>query len=133
MNVGMTYIICFTYHNYQIELTLVPYLYILLSQTFSGSMTSGNITLPSTDVTYTIQVTASVEDGDIISEGVPSPYFEFSLPEPGVFNILNYLSDLNVCFTTDSLTSSSKSSACCINKLQYHTAVESAPSTLSSS
>ena len=67
----------------------------LLSQTFSGSVTSGNITLPSTDVTYTIQVTASVEDGDDINEGVPSRDVMFSLPELGVFYKLkfNYLSE----------------------------------------
>ena len=48
-------------------------------------MTSGNITLPLTYANYTIQVTASVEDGDDINEGAPSPDFEFSLPELGVF------------------------------------------------
>ena len=58
--------------------------HILSSQTFSGSVTSGNITLPSTYVTYTIQVTASVEDGDFINEGVPSRDILFSLLEPGV-------------------------------------------------
>ena len=95
-------------------------------------MTSGNITLPSTDVTYTIQVTASVEDGDDINEGVPSSDFVFSLPEPGVFHLLDYPLKLYVCSITDSPTSSSKSSASCINKLQYHTAMEFAPSSLSS-
>ena len=43
-------------------------------------------------MTYTIQVTASIEDGDIINEGVPSPDFEFSIPELGVFHSLDYLS-----------------------------------------
>ena len=79
---------------------IIPHSLILL-QTFSGSVTSGNITLPSTDhdVTYTIQVTASVEDGDNINEGVPSRDLMFSLSELGVSHKLNYLSEFYVCFT----------------------------------
>ena len=52
-------------------------------QKFSGSRTSGNITVPSTDITYSVLVTASVQEGDEINEGDVSSVIEVFVPKPG--------------------------------------------------
>ena len=58
----------------------------LFFQTFPGSATSGNITLPSTDVAYSVQVTALIDVDDELIEGPPSPGLNVSLPTPGMFD-----------------------------------------------
>ncbi len=53
-------------------------------QIFSGSSTSGNVTVPLTDVLYGVQVTASIQLGDNVDEGRLSNISSVYVPTPGI-------------------------------------------------
>ncbi len=69
-------------YSYEYSFYILPLFYHL--QVFSGSATSGNVTVPSTDAMYGVQVTASIPVGDSLNEGRISNLSLVDVPTPGI-------------------------------------------------
>ncbi|XP_064388769.1 uncharacterized protein LOC135336822 isoform X2 [Halichondria panicea] len=71
---------------------------IVITAVFSGSATSGNVTVPSTDAMYGVQVTASIPVGDSLNEGRISNLSLVDVPTP----VLPILQSFRVIKATNS-------------------------------
>ena len=52
-------------------------------QAFPGTVTSGNVTVPTTEIRYNVQLTASILVGAEINEGMLSPATNIFVPDVG--------------------------------------------------